>query len=109
MDFEAADQLMALMSTEPKRAYISSYYRKQTKNQWARDDPAFLVIKRGWSPWELILHHDFRKSEFLGLPRTTFYGLFIDWLLLGLIVATITSFVANCYYGSIIVIQWNNR
>ena len=48
MDFEqAVDQLKALVSTDPKRAYISFFYRKQTKNQWARDDPAFIVLQAG--------------------------------------------------------------
>eukprot|EP00639_Heterosigma_akashiwo_P026820 CAMPEP_0194695722 /NCGR_PEP_ID=MMETSP0295-20121207/22168_1 /TAXON_ID=39354 /ORGANISM="Heterosigma akashiwo, Strain CCMP2393" /LENGTH=182 /DNA_ID=CAMNT_0039587593 /DNA_START=32 /DNA_END=581 /DNA_ORIENTATION=- len=46
MDFEAAfDQFMTLLSRNPAQVYKSSYYRKQTKNQWARDDPAFAVIQ----------------------------------------------------------------
>jgi hypothetical protein len=45
MDFEATfDQMLTLLSFEPSRVYISFYYRKQTKNQWARDDPAFMVV-----------------------------------------------------------------
>ena len=46
MDFEATfDQMLTLLSLEPSRVYISFYYRKQTKNQWARDDPAFMVVQ----------------------------------------------------------------
>eukprot|EP00598_Pedospumella_elongata_P008759 CAMPEP_0185008650 /NCGR_PEP_ID=MMETSP1098-20130426/90129_1 /TAXON_ID=89044 /ORGANISM="Spumella elongata, Strain CCAP 955/1" /LENGTH=106 /DNA_ID=CAMNT_0027537189 /DNA_START=58 /DNA_END=375 /DNA_ORIENTATION=- len=46
MDFEAAfDQLLTLISLEPQQIYTSFFYRKQTKNQWARDDPAFIVIQ----------------------------------------------------------------
>ena len=46
MDFEATfDQMLTLLSFEPSRVYISFYYRKQTKNQWARDDPAFMVVE----------------------------------------------------------------
>ena len=71
---------MALMSTELKRAYISSYYRKQTKNQWARDDPAFLGYSSGAGHLgELILHHDFRKSGVFG---DTFGLRFMDYLLI---------------------------
>jgi hypothetical protein len=99
MDFEAAfDQLMALMSTEPKRAYISSYYRKQTKNQWARDDPAFLVIQAGLvAVGSLFYTMIFESPSFWGYLWTTLYGLLIDWLLIGFIAASITSFVANRY------------
>lgn len=28
---------------DPKRVYKNTSYHKQTKNQWARDDPAFTV------------------------------------------------------------------
>jgi len=46
MDFEATfDQMVALLSTEPGSVYKSFYYRKQTKNQWARDDPAFVFVQ----------------------------------------------------------------
>ena len=46
MDFEAAfDQILNLISFDPSRVYTSFYYRKQTKNQWARDDPAFMVLQ----------------------------------------------------------------
>lgn len=65
MDFEATfDQMLTLLSLEPSRVYISFYYRKQTKNQWARDDPAFMVVEaafvavRGWPQlhlWSPIL------------------------------------------------------
>ena len=41
MDFESTlDQMLTLCSLHPHRVYKQSYYRKQTKNQWARDDPA---------------------------------------------------------------------
>ena len=40
MDFEATfDQLHQLISADPSKAYIPFFYRKQTKNHWARDDP----------------------------------------------------------------------
>ena len=46
MDFEAAsDQLLSLLSLDSSRAYTHFFYRKQTKNQWARDDPAFVVLQ----------------------------------------------------------------
>jgi len=99
MDFEAAfDQLMALVSMEPKRAYISSYYRKQTKNQWARDDPGFLVIQIGLvALGNLFYAIIFESPSLWGYTWSIFYGLIIDWLLIGVIAASICSFVANKY------------
>lgn len=56
MDFEFAMWQLLWLCISPSRVYsqqcllISSrsyknvYYQKQTKNQWARDDPAFLVV-----------------------------------------------------------------
>ena len=41
MDFPSAlDQISILMSPTPSRIYKTSYYRKQTKDHWSRDDPA---------------------------------------------------------------------
>ncbi len=99
MDFEAAlDQLTALVSTEPKRAYISSYYRKQTKNQWARDDPGFLVIQMGLvALGNLFYAIIFESPSLWGYTWSMFYGLIIDWLLIGVIAASIGSFFANKY------------
>ena len=32
------------MCVNPKTVYRHTTYRKQTKNQWARDDPTFVVL-----------------------------------------------------------------
>mmetsp|Transcript_29317 Transcript_29317/g.42543 ORF Transcript_29317/g.42543 Transcript_29317/m.42543 type:complete len:357 (-) Transcript_29317:442-1512(-) len=46
MDIQSAlDQMKTLCSTSPSRAYKTSYYRKQTKDHWARDDPAFFALQ----------------------------------------------------------------
>ena len=46
MDIQAAlDQMRTILSLTPQRVYKTSYYRKQTKNQWSRDDPAFCVLE----------------------------------------------------------------
>lgn len=44
MDFEFSLWLMWQLCVSPKTAYRHTAYHKQTKNQWARDDPAFVVI-----------------------------------------------------------------
>jgi hypothetical protein len=46
MDFQSAlDQMRTLLGLQPQRIYKTSYYRKQTKNHWARDDPAFAAVQ----------------------------------------------------------------
>ena len=99
MDFEATlDQLQSLVSTDPKRAYISFYYRKQTKNQWARDDPAFLVVQAGLvAIGSLAYAIAFRNVNLWGYLWSIFYGLLVDWLLVGFLVASLLSSVANRY------------
>lgn len=46
MDFETAlDEMLSLCLGQPSRVFRLAYYRKQTKNRWARDDPAFAVLQ----------------------------------------------------------------
>ncbi|XP_063933094.1 protein unc-50 homolog [Zophobas morio] len=44
MDFEVAFSDLKNLCYQPKKVYENIYYNKQTKLQWARDDPAFLVL-----------------------------------------------------------------
>eukprot|EP00877_Chromochloris_zofingiensis_P009945 jgi/Chrzof1/5203/Cz15g16070.t1 len=44
MDLEYTFWLMLQLCISPKTAYRHTSYHKQTKNQWARDDPAFVVV-----------------------------------------------------------------
>ncbi len=48
MDFEFALWQMLYLFTSPQGVYRNFHYRKQTKDQWARDDPAFLVLLSIW-------------------------------------------------------------
>ncbi|EFN56073.1 hypothetical protein CHLNCDRAFT_22928 [Chlorella variabilis] len=44
MDFQYTLWTMLQLCISPKTAYRHTSYHKQTKNHWARDDPAFVVI-----------------------------------------------------------------
>ncbi|KAJ6965110.1 hypothetical protein NC652_003117 [Populus alba x Populus x berolinensis] len=44
MDIEYTFWQMLYLCTSPKVVYQHTKFHKQTKNQWARDDPAFVVI-----------------------------------------------------------------
>ncbi|KAJ1408055.1 UNC-50 [Ochromonadaceae sp. CCMP2298] len=99
MDFEAAfDQVLTLLSPEPGEIYTSFYYRKQTKNQWARDDPAFIVIQAMFvAISSLAFAVAFRHPSFWGYLWSTLYSLLFDWLLVGFIVTSTCTHVANKY------------
>ncbi|GAA5871287.1 hypothetical protein JCM3774_000901 [Rhodotorula dairenensis] len=44
LDFELAVWQMGYLCIAPRRVYRNVYYHKQTKNTWARDDPAMLLL-----------------------------------------------------------------
>lgn len=44
MDFQYTLWTMLQLCISPKTAYRHASYHKQTKNHWARDDPAFVVL-----------------------------------------------------------------
>uniref|UniRef100_A0A915E182 Unc-50-like protein n=1 Tax=Ditylenchus dipsaci TaxID=166011 RepID=A0A915E182_9BILA len=44
MDFEFAAWQMLYLLIHPQKVYRNFMYRKRTKDQWARDDPAFLLL-----------------------------------------------------------------
>ncbi len=99
MDFEAAlDCYKALLSADPKRAYISFYYRKQTKNQWARDDPAFVVLQAGLVAFGSLMYAiAFRNPNLWGYLWSIVYGMIVDWLLMGFLIASALCSLTNNY------------
>ena len=98
MDFEYAMWLMANLCISPRTAFRSTLYHSRTKHQWARDDPAFVVVllylllvaSVSWSfafAWRTPL-------QVLGLFA---YVACVDFLLLGGVLATVGWWLANTY------------
>ncbi len=90
--------MLTLLSTESHRVYKSFYYRKQTKNQWARDDPAFAVILAifiacGSLAYAISFHH----YSLWGYLWTMLYAVLVDWLFVGIIIASIYTYLSNRY------------
>ncbi|XP_055902895.1 protein unc-50 homolog [Eupeodes corollae] len=100
MDFEFALWQMIYLLIAPQKVYRNFNYRKQTKSQFARDDPAFLVLLLicvcvtslgfayvlGLSFWQSI--------SFI------FYVVFVDCIFAGCLVATFYWIVTNRYMRS---------
>jgi hypothetical protein len=98
MDFEYALWLMVNLCTSPRTAFRSTLYHSRTKHQWARDDPAFLVLML----YLLLVACVAWSVAFMELTPAHVLGLFIyhaavDLLLLGAALSTVGWFLANNY------------
>mmetsp|Transcript_31841 Transcript_31841/g.101300 ORF Transcript_31841/g.101300 Transcript_31841/m.101300 type:complete len:255 (-) Transcript_31841:1891-2655(-) len=99
MDFEATfDQMLTLASSNPDRVYKTNFYRKQMKNQWARDDPAFAVTQVAFLVLAALAYGiAFHVRSVGGYLSLIVYCVVVDWFLFGVAVATIGWFIANRY------------
>ncbi len=96
MDIQSAlDQMKTLLSTRPHVVYKTSYYRKQTKNHWARDDPAFAALEVVFLVISCIAYSiSFRAPIGEGIAFLL-YSVLFNWLGLGFLVATAGREIAN--------------
>ena len=84
----------------------------ETKNQWARDDPAFLVVEALFVAVSISITHSctlltnaynfvmkvtslayaiaFKNYSFWGYLWVIFYSVFVDWFLVGCAIASIS-------------------
>lgn len=97
MDFQFAMWQMLYLFISPQKVYRNFQYRKQTKDQFARDDPAFLVLLGLWLiassvGFVLILH-----INFVGFLKFLLWVIFIDCVGMGIVVATTLWVVSNKY------------
>lgn len=97
MDFEFAFWQMFYLLAAPRQVYRNFAHRKATKLQFARDDPAFLVLLAGW----LVLSSAFFSYE-LGIGvggylKFLLYVIFVDCIGVGLVIATCLWALSNKY------------
>jgi hypothetical protein len=95
MDFEFAAWQMVYLFTAPSKVFRNMCYRKQTKNQYGRDDPAFLVLLSVWclisaSGLSLVL-----GLSFLGFLKFLLWVVLIDCIAFGLLVASVFWLFSN--------------
>lgn len=70
-------------------------YRKQTKNQYARDDPAFLVLLAACIVIIAAALSIVLQLNFVSFIKFILWLLFVDCILIGAIVATLTWILTN--------------
>mmetsp|Transcript_30292 Transcript_30292/g.85438 ORF Transcript_30292/g.85438 Transcript_30292/m.85438 type:complete len:246 (+) Transcript_30292:58-795(+) len=97
MDISYTFAQMIDLIKAPRKVYQLTSYRKQTKHQWARDDPAFIVVLVFFLTVASIAYGVALRVQGLALLRIL--GLFIGlhFLLEGAIVATFLWYVSNKY------------
>lgn len=97
MDMEYTFWQMLHLCTSPKVVYQQTKYHKQTKNQWARDDPAFVVICSfllavAASAFSAAYGHGVGQASF-----TIASVVIMHFLLAGISLASICWFLSNHY------------
>lgn len=97
MDLQSAiDQMRTLISLYPQPVYKMAYYRKQTKNHWARDDPAFAFLQVAMIIASSIAYAlAFRLGSISSIIGFVVKSVLINWLGFGVIVASVGRLVAN--------------
>lgn len=94
MDMELALWQMLYLCISPRRVYRNIYYQKQTKNQWARDDPAFVVLLLIFLGIAALAYGIALRSVF-GIPHLILKMVVVDFLIVGALVATGTWAFCN--------------
>jgi hypothetical protein len=96
MDIQSAlDQMKSLMSTRPQVVYKTSYYRKQTKNHWHRDDPAFVALQAIFLVIASIAYSVAFRISLSGAISFLLYTLLWNWLGLGCLLGSLCREIAN--------------
>jgi len=106
MDIQSAlDQMRTLLGLQPQRIYKTSYYRKQTKNHWARDDPAFAAVQVALLLVASLAYSvAFRPAQ--GYLLTTILGfaiksVLINFIGVGAVMATVGKQIADRHLASV--------
>lgn len=98
MDLEYTFWQMVTLCIDPKKVYKHTTYHKQTKNQWARDDPAFTVVCVLFLLIAAIAYSvAFQVSNPWAFLRVVLGTVVFDFAFVGTALATVTWFIANKY------------
>ncbi|TKR78153.1 hypothetical protein L596_019008 [Steinernema carpocapsae] len=95
MDFEFAAWQMLYLLIHPQKVYRNFMYRKRAKDQWARDDPAFLVLIGAALAITSVIFALILNLSFGAFISCTLWVVFVDCIGVGILVATTLWFVSN--------------
>jgi hypothetical protein len=97
MDLDYTFWQMVCLVCAPGKVYELTSYRKQTKNQWARDDPAFLVVLVGFLLTVCVAYGIAFQVGGWQLLNMMFLMVGVHFFFFGAIVATVAWFICNNY------------
>ncbi|XP_026739341.1 protein unc-50 homolog isoform X1 [Trichoplusia ni] len=97
MDFEFAAWQMVYLFVAPQKVFRNFNYRKHTKSQFARDDPAFLVLLTIWLFLSSICFGLAMDMDSYDIVKFVLYVIFVDFIGIGLLVSTIFWYASNKY------------
>mmetsp|Transcript_27099 Transcript_27099/g.69794 ORF Transcript_27099/g.69794 Transcript_27099/m.69794 type:complete len:222 (+) Transcript_27099:244-909(+) len=98
MDLEYTLWQMGNLCFRPKKVYRTTAYHRQTKLQWARDDPAFVAILSGLvAVASLAYCIAFGKTDIGSLLLMVVKGVLIDFLAVGVVLCSVCWLIANIY------------
>lgn len=96
MDLQYTFWQMFYLCVAPSRVYKTTKLHKQTKNQWARDDPAFVVVLACMVAMASLAYAiAFQVSSVWQYVRIVISAILFDFLLVGVVVATAAWWFAN--------------
>ncbi|XP_013173232.1 PREDICTED: protein unc-50 homolog [Papilio xuthus] len=97
MDFEFAAWQMVYLFVSPQKVFRSFNYRKHTKSQFARDDPAFLVLLCVWLFLSSICFALAIGLNWGQLVLFVLFVVFVDFIGAGIFVSTVFWYLINKY------------
>jgi UNC-50 family len=96
MDLQSAlDQMKTLLSTRPQTIYKTAYYRKQTKNHWYRDDPAFCLVQITFLLLASMAYSIAFQASLLASLSFIFTSIVWNYVICGIIMASVLRELAN--------------
>nr|CDS17019.1 protein unc 50 [Echinococcus granulosus] len=95
MDFEYASWQMVNVFVSPQKLYRNFSYHHSTRNQWARDDPAFMILFIPWMFVSTTIYSVILGHSFWGWLRLLLWSLTVECILSGLLVATCMWIITN--------------
>uniref|UniRef100_A0A0X3Q1C8 Protein unc-50 homolog B n=1 Tax=Schistocephalus solidus TaxID=70667 RepID=A0A0X3Q1C8_SCHSO len=95
MDFEYALWQMVNIFSSPQKLYRNFSYHNATGNQWARDDPAFLILLLPWIVVSSIAISAIIGHTFFQWFKLLMWSVFIDCIASGLVVCTFLWILSN--------------
>lgn len=95
MDFEFAAWQMIYLLIQPSKVYKNFIYRKRTKDQFARDDPAFLVLLAFFLVFSSIFYAVVLGMSSGGCFKFFLWVVLVDCIGVGFAVSTVLWWFSN--------------